>query len=1375
MHDTTQPPDQSSSTNLLTIVGIGASAGGLAALRTIFAHVPEDSGLAFVVVVHLAPLHKSLLADLLQPHMKIPVQQVTETLPLEANRVYVIPPGYNLDTIDTHLRLSELEERRQDRAPIDHFFSTLASVHDGNSVGVILTGTGSDGTLGMKAIKGQGGLTVVQDPNEAEYDGMPQSAIATGLIDLVLPLDKIPSHILRFAHTRPQVVVPQEEGELKDEERQQLQKIFAQIRSRTGRDFSHYKGSTIMRRLRRRMQLAQLERLEDYLHLIRRDANEVTALSDDFLITVTNFFRDATVFSQLEVEVMPRLFAGKESGQSVRVWSVGCASGEEAYSLAMLLLEEASRHDSPPELQVFASDLHNDSLLRAREGFYPGDIEAEVSPERLRRFFIKEEGGYRIRKEVRDLVVFAPHNLLSDPPFSKIDLIACRNLMIYLQREVQHDIIDLFHYALNPKGYLLLGTSETIESSDLFRTEHKAYCLFSKRNVPAPDPRLPVFPVTQAWRKGFPVRSESNRGAPAYGALHQRIVERYGAPSLLVSPEYKVVHLSEQVGRFLTHPGGELTTSVFKLIRPDFHTELRSALHLAHEQGVVHSKPIQIRIEGTARQVTLSVYPADDPQQEGYFVVIFNEQALPQQEAPPHEAPTGEAGARQEESAVGGEEPDATVRELETELNMTRQRLQTIIEEYETGQEEMKASNEEMQSTNEELRSTMEELETSKEELQSMNEELTTLNQENKHKVEELSQLSGDLQNLLAATDIATLFLDRQLRILRFTPRVSELFNVRHLDRGRPLSDLTHRLGYDDLHTDAQQVLAKLVPVEREVRDEAGHWYLTRVLPYRSTDDRIEGVVITFVDITQRRESEEALRSSEEQFRALVETSAQIVWTTDADGMMVEDSPSWCAFTGQSYQEWKGEGWLNAVHPDDQSPAKTHWRQAVAVGSANETTYRLRHTKGGWRWTIMRAVPLQDPDSVVRGWVGMNIDITEQREAEDALRYSEEHLRLIIDSATDYAIFATDLDRKITDWNAGAERLLGYTKEEILGQLADVLFVPEDLEAEPQREMKLAKETGYASNERWHVGKDGSRFWGSGAMMPLREKDNTLRGFLKIMVDNTQRMQMEDALRQAKKDAEQAAHAKEEFLAHMSHEIRTPLNAVVGLADLLLHPHPPDQQLENLQTLKFSADNLKMLVNDILDFSKIQAGKVAVEERDVHLKNLVYGLEKAHRPQAAELGNDLRIRVDEQIPELIRTDSLKLSQVMNNLLSNALKFTKNGVVTVDVSLAQRENHQLWVTFSVTDTGIGIPPDKQAAIFDIFTQANISTVREYGGTGLGLSIVKLLLNLLSSKIAVESEEGKGSRFFFTLPMHPATQQVPSTAKIDEKPNGAEAPE
>jgi two-component system CheB/CheR fusion protein len=481
-----------------TVVGIGASAGGLSALKTLLHHVPADSGLAFVVVVHLSPDHESHLAELLQPHVKFPVQQVVDTTPLEANRVYVIPPNANLSAIDTHLRLSQLEERRNERAPIDHFFRTLANSHDGNAIAVVLTGTGSDGTLGVKDIKASGGLVIVQDPNDAEYDGMPQSAIATGLVDYILPVAEIPDHILRFDRTQPRITVPGDSEDATSDDRMLLQKIFAQLRARTDRDFSRYKRSTILRRISRRMQLNYLEDLSKYVERLRERPEEVRALADDLLITVTHFFRDEEVFVKLQAEEVPRVFDRKAQTDGIRLWSVGCATGEEAYSLAILFAEEAARREIAPHIQIFASDLHSRSLERAREGFYPGDIEADVSAERLRRFFQQENGGFRINKEIRDMVVFAPHNLLADPPFSRMDLISCRNLLIYLEREVQHDVIELFHYALNPEGTLLLGSAETMDVADLFRPEDKRLCFFRKRNVPPREPRLPVFPLSAA-------------------------------------------------------------------------------------------------------------------------------------------------------------------------------------------------------------------------------------------------------------------------------------------------------------------------------------------------------------------------------------------------------------------------------------------------------------------------------------------------------------------------------------------------------------------------------------------------------------------------------------------------------------------------------------------------------------------------------------------------------------------------------------------------------------------------------------------------------------------------------------------------------------
>jgi two-component system CheB/CheR fusion protein len=900
------------------VVGIGASAGGLNALKRLFEHVPPNSNLAFVVVVHLSPDHKSYLPDLLQATVRFPVRQVTETTLLEANNVYVIPPNANISAIDTHLRLSKLEERRG-RAPIDHFFRTLARVHDGNSIGVILTGTGSDGTLGLKEIKARGGLVVVQDPNEAEFDGMPQSAIATGLVDRVLPIAQIPETLLRYIRTDPRVTVP---GDGKEDtphsERILLPKVLAVLKTRTERDFSRYKSATILRRIARRMQLNYLEDANHYLERLRENPEEASALADDLLITVTSFFRDAEVFKRLEKDVIPKLLEGKGPDDHLRVWSVGCATGEEAYSLAMLLMEASSRMEAPPQIQVFASDLHKRSLDSARDGIYSGDIEADVSPERLKRFFQAENGGYRVRKEVRELVVFAPHNLLGDPPFSRIHLISCRNLLIYLNRSVQQDVIDLFHYALHPDGYLLLGSSESVESPELFKTEDKKICLFRKRNVPGPEPNLPVFPLARYSREGYAVTYQVHSPATApYEVLHQSMLERYAPPSILVGPDDKVLHLSEHAGKYLVHPGGTVTSSIVKLVREELRIELRSLLqHARGKREPVDSRAVPVRFNGHPIPVVIHVRPAQDAEKEGYVLVIFDERPESAEDAlatPGLPASSGQEAKR--------------ISQLESELGVAHHRMQAIIEEYETSREEMRAANEEMQSSNEELRSTMEELETSKEELQSINEELQTVNQENRHKVEELSQLSSDLQNLLVATAIATLFLDRDLRIMRFTPRVAELFNVRVTDRGRPISDLTHRLGYEQLRQDAEAVLSRLVPIEREIEDDRGHWYLARVLPYRSTDDRIEGIVLTFIDITAQKKAEEAIRASA---RELFDKGAWLRTVLDSlsDGIIAIDARAQISY-------------LNPV-----AERLTEWQQADALNKPIREVYDLRTMTG---------------------------------------------------------------------------------------------------------------------------------------------------------------------------------------------------------------------------------------------------------------------------------------------------------------------------------------------------------------------------------------------------------------------------------------------
>ncbi|MCX6050349.1 MAG: PAS domain-containing protein [Chloroflexi bacterium] len=825
------------------VVGIGASAGGLEALQRFFEQMPTTSGMAFVVVTHLAPKHESHLAALLQPCTTMPVVQVTEAILITPNQVYVIPPNRNIATIDSHLRLSLLEEARRERMPIDHFFRTLAATHAEKAIGIILSGTGSDGTIGLQCIRVEGGLTVVQEPADASYDGMPQSAIASGVADFILPIKSIPAQLIAYAANASRIQTPATTQE-SNTGSGSLEQILTYLRVQTGQDFARYKHATLVRRIRRRMQIHQIEALEDYLPFLREHPAEGELLCQDFLISVTQFFRDMEAFEELNQLVISHLFTGKDADDRVRVWVAGCATGEEAYSLAILLAEQTDylRHESA--IQIFATDLNERALRIAREGFYSEAIQAQVSPERLARFFTQKRGGYQVKRELRELVIFAPHNLLKDPPFSKLDLIVCRNLLIYLQRNVQRQLFELFHYALHPQGYLWLGTAETLAEAQLFHEISKSHCLFQRQIAVPPLPRLPNLTLGSPSRAGWPKTTPAVApGSGSLGDLHQQMLERYAPPSMLINADYTIVHLSEHAGRYLQQAGGELTNHVLKRIRPELYNELTAALYTAFtEQQATDVKAIQMKLEGEPRYVSLSLRPALEAALQGYMLVLFDERAVPATAEPP------------------ANEAVSTLNHIQAEeLAQFKQRLSTTIEQFEISKENMRATNEELLSMNEELHSTTEELETSKEELQSMNEELIAVNTELKRKLAELNRANSDLQNLLTATDIAILFLDRQLRIKQFTPHVSHFFNILATDQERPLAHITHKLAYPDLLEDAATVLRTHASLQREVSSEGGRWCLLRLLPYRTADDQIDGIVITLVDITERKQGEQQL------------------------------------------------------------------------------------------------------------------------------------------------------------------------------------------------------------------------------------------------------------------------------------------------------------------------------------------------------------------------------------------------------------------------------------------------------------------------------------------------------------------------------------
>ncbi len=873
-HDEPEERQVSTSTSGPTIVGIAGSAGALSALQTFFSALPNETGMAFVVVTHLSPEHESHLASLLQPHTHMTVTQVTHKLPVRANQVYVIPPSRNILISDAHVDVTEFDEPRSKRAPVDFFFRTLGRSRR-EAVAIILSGGGTDGSVGMKDIKEEGGLVMVQDPEEAEYPSMPNAAIGTGLVDVVLPVQELATRLMRYSKHIPTMALDPET--LDDQEWGLIQNILAQVQRRTKHDFSQYKRSTVLRRIRRRMVLNSHSSLQAYLDYIRQHPAESFALLNDLLIGVTNFFRDHEAWDALAREVLPDIFKHKDISEPIRVWSVGCASGEEAYSLAMLLLEAGAALDENRTMQVFASDIDDDALARAREGLYPAAIEADVSPERLERFFVRQGDHYQVRRELRDMILFTPHSVLRDPPFSHQDLIVCRNLLIYLQRDIQQYVLDIFHYALSLGGYLFVGNSESVSGKEaFFQTVDKKHRIYQAMPWRADQARVPSLPLTVR----HPERgSQVTAPRPMVPRLpvepmileeqHRSSLEAYGPPSLLVSSDYSILHTSESAGRYLLQPKGPITSDVLKLVRPELQPEVRSALFQAFDKARSSvSPPIIVDFEGQERQVILSVYPrksetdtARRARSQALMVFLEDEVRGPSkgEESQPQAESKGESKAR--------------LVLLQAETQRLRDQLQTTTEEYESSTEEMKAANEELQSINEEYHLTTEELETSKEELEAVNEELQTVNTELKSKLEEISRTHKDLESVMGAMEIATLFLDRQLRIQRYTPALSQFFHIMKTDIGRPIDHLKQNLAnYSDLTRDAARVLDSLTVVDREVQADAGRWFLIRLRPYRTMEDRIEGVVITFVDITETKEASLALQHLNDTLEARVES-----------------------------------------------------------------------------------------------------------------------------------------------------------------------------------------------------------------------------------------------------------------------------------------------------------------------------------------------------------------------------------------------------------------------------------------------------------------------------------------------------------------------
>ncbi|RFS17280.1 CheR family methyltransferase [Emticicia sp. C21] len=1288
--------------NELLIVGIGASAGGIVALQEFFRHVPANSGIAYVVILHLSPDHDSKLANILQSVAAIPVSQVTEKVKVEANKAYIVPPNQHLIMQDGFIAVSPNTNFEDRRAPVDIFFRSLADSHGARAVCVVLSGTGANGSMGLKRIKERGGVAFVQNPREAEFNEMPRNAIATELVDEVLSVAAIPERIIVYRRSLSTTHIPLEAEARGESQQLALREIFAHLRLRTGHDFTNYKRPTLLRRIERRINICNFADLPSYAAFLKDSPDETTALLKDLLISVTNFFRDRRPFDILEQEIIPRITANKNSEKQVRIWVAGCATGEEAYSLAILCAEKVMGVIDAPKIQIFATDIDQTAINIAREGLYTINDAADISPERLRRFFNKEGDQYRIRREIRETVLFAIHNFIKDPPFSHLDLVSCRNVLIYLNHVAQERTMETFHFALRPGGFLFLGTSESVDgASDLFASFNRDAHLYQSREVnvrsyPVPE-TVPSFSIGQTI---VPTTQHEKKVLEriTFSDLHHRLLEEYAPPSLIVNEEYEIVHLSGSVGKYLQISGGEITQNLLKLLKEELRLEIRSALYQAvQRKQAVEARGLKVKIDAHIEIVNVHIRPVlrQEDTARGFILVLFESKPINQDDT-------------DKEVLVSPNENIS--RHLEEQLVRIKGELRNAIEQHEFQQEELKASNEELQAMNEELRSSAEELETSKEELQSINEELRTVNQELKVKIEESTLSANNLQNLIDSADVGTLFLDRSFRVSLFTPTARNIFNLIPSDYGRPLTDITNKLNDDNLLHDAEIVMRKLKVIEREVTTKEGMTYSMRMLPYRTTEDQINGVVITFFDITTRKKAEEKSHINEERMRRQKEVfQAAIDGKTLADALNIiarlvaEETGARTAFYMVDQQMiYLQPIWGAGNMPED-------YLKEIDNTVIGEDLFVCGLAAPNGRPVLISNVfedPLWKPwislaeKSNFRGCWSFPIKTFENKAVGTfAMYFTEAHE-------------ATPNDRSLAE-------VVTQTAAVIIANFANI------------KERQEAEEALRKSDERYRLKLE----------QEVQERTLALK-------------KSQEELSEKNIQLNYTISKLESFNYLASHDLREPLRKIQTYVKLLNKAKDDNKKLELfLKSIGESTERMTQLIDDLLSFSRLSR-----PDEDFELVDLNQILNNVKADYEMLINDKQAVILNDTLP-VIHAIPFQMHQLFANLISNALKFNE-GKPEVKITTSSvygdsiKEDFELkpettYAEIVFSDNGIGFDNEYNTKIFELFQRLHGKS--EYSGTGIGLGIVEKIVNNHHGFIKADGEVGKGARFTIWLPL------------------------
>jgi two-component system CheB/CheR fusion protein len=1332
------------------VVGIGASAGGLEALRQLFLAAPPDSGAGYIVVQHLDPTHDSLMAELLTKYTDMRVVQAQDNMPVAPDVIHIIPPDRSLTISKGLLKLDRPVERRGMRMPIDLFLTSLAEDQQEAAVGLIMSGTGSDGTYGIRAIKAHGGLVLVQDPASAQYDGMPRSAIATGDADYVLGPGDMPRVIAQYAEV---LFKPQIRASLEKSDKDHLTSITALLLARQGYDFGCYKRGTLERRILRRMRLKHIERLPDYHELLRHDTDEAKALINDLLIGVTSFFRDPEAWEFLGREILPELLKRHQTGDRLRVWVPGCATGEEAYSLAMLLVEAVEELDLQVLPVVFATDISSEALETARTGRYPPSIAMNVSASRLQRFFDAADDAWVAKPELREMLVFAPQDLVSDPPFSNVDLISCRNLLIYLKAAYQTRILSWFHFALAEGGFLMLGGSETIGNSEtLFRPLSKRWHIY--RRIDGVRPRNPnmLFGARakgQRWLAPPVPRKQHHK----FGQLTRKLLLTHFAPAaVLVDQEQRVLYFHGPVSDYLGPTTGEPTTQLPSLADEPLRLKLRSAL----QQADRHRRRVQVSGARVRRgeewqPVEVTVHPVQrSGVPEGIALITFKD-------APPRPG-------RKEPAQVSDQDQEL-VGQLEEELAATRQELRDTIEEMETSSEELKASNEEILSMNEELQSSNEELETSKEELQSLNEELITVNSQLEEKVLELERTTNDLQNLLASTNIATIFIDRAFHIQRYTPAATALLYLISGDVGRRLTDIAWRFSDDHLLDEAGKVLQGEGPFEAEIHADNDRWYLRSLTPYRTGAGVVDGVVITFVDVTERREAALRLRESEQHLKRITDAMPGMISYVDASRRYRFNNAAYESWFGRDPSELPGTPVRDVLGPALYTRTAPYIDAALR-GESVSFELVLDDTPLGQRTVHADYIPDVDEDSgEVKGYFAMITDVTERREQQSRIQSLNAHLRQRIEEqealfeAAPVGLFvARDPQCGDMTMNPAGAKLLRIdpsVNPSLTGPGAGALpfrvyHEGRELKGPQLPIQRAAREGRIVNNEEIEVRfDDGETRLLSVHAAPLYEEDK-VRGCIGVLVDSTEYRRAITALAEADR-------RKDQFLAQLAHELRNPLTPLVAAADLIERHGATGEVIERVRdALVNQTRHLWRLVDDLLDAARVVHDRLELRHETLDLRSAIRDAVATAEAEARARGHQLHLELPDEALS-VSGDSTRLTQVFSNLLKNAVNYTPApGHISVS---ARREGGRLVAL--VEDTGSGLSTEDLERIFEPMAGTRNSS-HSSGGLGLGLPLAKRIVELHGGSIQAFSEGlDRGSRFTISLPAAEGARTTPSS--------------